>query len=304
MDSDNAYLYGPNGTPFEQVDLTSGTVKYLISDALGSVRGVVSSSGTLSSSTTYDTWGNPETSGGLTVDTPFGFAGGYTDPTGLLYLINRYYDPATGQFLSVDPRVDVTEEPYAYTGDDPVNGVDPLGLDSVYVLTHFIDGQLVPYYVGRSKYSPAVERERTHARGENPRLNCENNDEMLPLDTGDLSLTQAMQVEEYVMGILGTNAGRGSFPMNQRHEIAPSNDYYNNMVSAVNALSDGGYPGSGPAFTQIDGYKAALAIAAAADPDSRSAISTFSNLVHCWSKHDAWSPWGSVKEPWASSRCY
>ena len=40
MDSDNAYIYGPSGTPFEQVDLSSGTVHYLVSDALGSVRGL------------------------------------------------------------------------------------------------------------------------------------------------------------------------------------------------------------------------------------------------------------------------
>ena len=33
---------------------------------------------------------------------PFGFAGGYRDITGLIYLINRYHEPATGQFVSVD----------------------------------------------------------------------------------------------------------------------------------------------------------------------------------------------------------
>ena len=49
--------------------------------------------------------------GGLTASTPFGYAGGYTDPTGLIYLINRYYDPATGQFLSVDPEIDQTRSP-------------------------------------------------------------------------------------------------------------------------------------------------------------------------------------------------
>jgi hypothetical protein len=43
-------------------------------------------------------------------------------------LIRRYYDPGTGQFLSVDPAVDQTQAPYAYVDGDPVNGIDPLGL--------------------------------------------------------------------------------------------------------------------------------------------------------------------------------
>jgi RHS repeat-associated protein len=129
MDSTNAYLYGPSGTPMEQVNLSSGTITYLSSDALGSVRGVVSSSGSLTASTSYDAYGNPETTGGLMSYTPFGFAGGYTDPTGLVYLVHRYYDPATGQFLNVDPLVDLTGAPYFYAGDDPVNEVDPSGND-------------------------------------------------------------------------------------------------------------------------------------------------------------------------------
>ena len=65
------------------------------------------------------------------VTTPIGFAGAYTDAnSGLLYLINRYYDPATGQFLTVDPGVAVTGQPYAYAGGDPVNQDDPTGLAS------------------------------------------------------------------------------------------------------------------------------------------------------------------------------
>ena len=43
-------------------------------------------------------------------------------------LVNRYYDPGTGQFLSVDPLVDQTGQAYSYAGDDPVNGSDPSGL--------------------------------------------------------------------------------------------------------------------------------------------------------------------------------
>ena len=42
--------------------------------------------------------------------------------------VNRYYDPQTGQFLSVDPDLSTTLQPYAYAGDDPVNSVDQMGL--------------------------------------------------------------------------------------------------------------------------------------------------------------------------------
>jgi RHS repeat-associated protein len=59
--------------------------------------------------------------------TPWGFGEGYTDPTGLIYLVNRYYDPATGQFLSVDPKVSVTRQPYEYASNNPVVYNDPMG---------------------------------------------------------------------------------------------------------------------------------------------------------------------------------
>jgi hypothetical protein len=42
--------------------------------------------------------------------------------------INRYYDPSTDQFLSVDPDVQVTDQPYAFVNDNPLNAEDPLGL--------------------------------------------------------------------------------------------------------------------------------------------------------------------------------
>ena len=41
---------------------------------------------------------------------------------------HRYYDPVTGQFLNVDPEVRTTGAAYFYAGDNPVTGVDPLGL--------------------------------------------------------------------------------------------------------------------------------------------------------------------------------
>jgi hypothetical protein len=42
--------------------------------------------------------------------------------------MNRYYDPTTDQFLSIDPDVATTDQPYVFTNDDPLNAEDPLGL--------------------------------------------------------------------------------------------------------------------------------------------------------------------------------
>ena len=127
MDPTNAYVYATDGSPTEQVNLSTGSVSYLVKDTLGSVRGTVSNSGALTATTSYDAWGNPQTAGGLTAYTPFGFAGGYTDPTGLIYLIYRYYNPVTGQFLSVDPALSDTGQPYQYADANPVTGTDPTG---------------------------------------------------------------------------------------------------------------------------------------------------------------------------------
>jgi RHS repeat-associated protein len=47
--------------------------------------------------------------------------------TGLQYLRARYYDPATGQFLTRDPLVAMTSQPYAYANNSPLNYTDPSG---------------------------------------------------------------------------------------------------------------------------------------------------------------------------------
>ena len=105
------------------------------SDEIGSVRGVVSSSGVLGASTSYDAWGNPETIGGLSTHSPFGYSGGYTDATQLVYLVNRFLDTSVGQFISADPIVVSTGQAYSYAADNPVNGTDPLGLLGLSVLS-------------------------------------------------------------------------------------------------------------------------------------------------------------------------
>jgi RHS repeat-associated protein len=49
----------------------------------------------------------------------------------LTSIINRYYDPTTDQFLSVDPDVAQTDQPYVFTNDDPLNLEDPLGMEAL-----------------------------------------------------------------------------------------------------------------------------------------------------------------------------
>ena len=62
------------------------------------------------------------------MSTPFCFAGGYKDPiSGLLYFRARWYDAGTGQWLSVDPMLGATLQPYSYLAEDPINGVDLAG---------------------------------------------------------------------------------------------------------------------------------------------------------------------------------
>ncbi|MFY1047330.1 RHS repeat domain-containing protein [Chryseobacterium sp. GP-SGM7] len=48
--------------------------------------------------------------------------------TGYYYYGARYYDPKRSFWLSVDPLAEITNSPYAYVWNDPVNFADPTGM--------------------------------------------------------------------------------------------------------------------------------------------------------------------------------
>jgi RHS repeat-associated protein len=124
-DGTNSYLYGPDGLPVEQI--ANGVATWYHHDQLGSTRSLTNASGAVVATATYDAYGNLTASTGAL--SPMGFSGEYTDAeTGFVYLRARYYDPATGQFISRDPLVALTGAPYAYAGGSPLNQTDPSGL--------------------------------------------------------------------------------------------------------------------------------------------------------------------------------
>jgi RHS repeat-associated protein len=129
-DGQNSYIYGPDNVPIEQIN-SSGNVTYLHHDQLGSTTLLTGSNGDPTATFTYSPYGALTGSTG-TATTPLGYAGQYTDPTsGLIYMQDRWYDPTTGQFISVDPLEAQTGQPYSYADDDPINETDPSGLFSL-----------------------------------------------------------------------------------------------------------------------------------------------------------------------------
>ncbi|KMQ61893.1 hypothetical protein ACM40_06105 [Chryseobacterium sp. BLS98] len=62
-------------------------------------------------------------------DNPYRFNSKELDmATGYYYYGARYYDPKRSFWLSVDPLSEITQSPYAYVWNDPVNFADPTGL--------------------------------------------------------------------------------------------------------------------------------------------------------------------------------
>lgn len=47
----------------------------------------------------------------------------------MYYYGARYYDPRLSIFISVDPLAEKTMEPYSYVGNNPINRIDPTGME-------------------------------------------------------------------------------------------------------------------------------------------------------------------------------
>ena len=114
--------------------MIQGTTTYrILSDQLGSARLVVNTStGAVAQRIDYDEFGDPDFGTYPADFQPFGFAGGLYDPdTELVRFGARDYDPRVGRWTAKDPIRFAGGDAnlYAYAGNDPVNRIDPSGLD-------------------------------------------------------------------------------------------------------------------------------------------------------------------------------
>jgi RHS repeat-associated protein len=116
---------------YPQGQYSGGTRYYYTRDHLGSIREMGKSDGTIVARYDYDPWGRSTTVINTTLP-DFNFTGLYRhSASGLIMAERRFYDPDLGRWISRDP---IGENGgvnlYAYTSNDPVDGVDTLGLDT------------------------------------------------------------------------------------------------------------------------------------------------------------------------------
>jgi RHS repeat-associated protein len=108
-----------------------GQVEYGLTDAVNSTVATVDQSGAQKGRFTYEPFGQTTAAN---TNYPFQFTGRVLASSGLYYYRARFYNAATGRFISEDP-IGFSGGPnsYSYGRNSPANFGDPLGLCAVYV---------------------------------------------------------------------------------------------------------------------------------------------------------------------------
>jgi RHS repeat-associated protein len=128
------YLYGDNlDELLARFQPAEGTAWHL-TDHLGTVRDLADSAGNVINHLEYDSFGRLISQTNAAAGDRYTYTGREFDgETGLYYYRSRYYDPASGRFISPDPIGFAARDPnlYRYVANSPLSATDPLGLMAV-----------------------------------------------------------------------------------------------------------------------------------------------------------------------------
>lgn len=109
-------------------ELRGTATDYYEADGLGSVTSLTDTTGALAQTYTYDSWGNQTASSGSLTNFFRYTAREFDTETKLYYYRARYFDPASGRFVSEDPaRFRSGPNLYAYTHNRSTTMRDPSG---------------------------------------------------------------------------------------------------------------------------------------------------------------------------------
>jgi RHS repeat-associated protein len=138
----------------------SSNSMYYHSDGNGNVTALIAPSQTIVAKYVYDAFGNLISKSGQYADAnPYRFSSKEAHPpSGLVYYLYRYYDPNLQRWVNHDPIGEAGSfNLYGFVGNNPVNVVDPYGLDYHYIgnPADFPPG-MSPLYYGDTTTEQAV----------------------------------------------------------------------------------------------------------------------------------------------------
>ncbi|WP_029906652.1 RHS repeat domain-containing protein [Prevotella sp. 10(H)] len=120
--------------------IESNTYHFFVTDHLGNNRVVANASGTVVQKSHYYPFGTAFAENSTTEQgkQPYKYNGKELDQMHGLNMYDygaRFYEPSIGRFSTVDPHAEnyYNISPHAYAANNPINVIDPTGMDTVYV---------------------------------------------------------------------------------------------------------------------------------------------------------------------------